>query len=138
MQWYWVFVLAVIGNMLPVPFILYFLEKVRQFLSRFEVFDRFFSWLYGRSQRRGAIIEKYKRIGLTLFVSVPLPVTGAWTGSLLAVIFGLPRRWSMLAIFIGVFIAGAIVTTLSLLGWWGAAIAGVVLLSLAAYSFFRA
>jgi len=73
-----------------------------------------------------------------LFVAIPLPVTGAWTGSLLAVLFGLKFRHAFLSIFIGVCIAGIIVTCLSLLGWTGAIIAGIVLCALASYSLWRA
>ncbi len=114
--WYYALLLAVIGNLLPVPFILLFLNSATRLLSRVPFFDRFLTWLFERTRRRGRIIEKYKRIGLILFVAIPLPVTGAWTGSLAAVLFGLRFRHAMLSIFIGVLIAGAIVTCLSLSG----------------------
>jgi uncharacterized membrane protein len=114
--WYYALLLAVIGNLLPVPFILFFLNSATRVLSRVPFFDRFLTWLFERTRRRGRIIEKYKRIGLILFVAIPLPVTGAWTGSLAAVLFGLRFRHAMLSIFIGVLIAGAIVTCLSLSG----------------------
>jgi len=114
--WYYALLLAVIGNLLPVPFILLFLNSATRLLSRVPFFDRFLTWLFERTRRRGRIIEKYQRIGLILFVAIPLPVTGAWTGSLAAVLFGLRFRHAMLSIFIGVLIAGAIVTVLSLSG----------------------
>ncbi len=114
--WYYSLLLAVIGNLLPVPFILLFLNSANRLFSRVPFFDRFLTWLFERTRRRGRIIEKYKRIGLILFVAIPLPVTGAWTGSLAAVLFGLRFRHAMLSIFIGVLIAGAIVTCLSLSG----------------------
>jgi len=137
MPWYTVLPLAIIGNILPVPFILLFLQAAVRILSRFSVFEKFFTWLFERTRKRSSVIEKYKRIGLVLFVAVPLPVTGAWTGSLAAVLLGLDRRWACIAIFTGVLIAGVIVTTLSLLGWWGAAIAGVGLCALAVFSLWR-
>lgn len=114
--WYYALPLAVIGNLLPVPFILLFLNSATRFLSRVPFFDRILTWLFTGVRRRGRIIEKYKRIGLVLFVAIPLPVTGAWTGSLAAVLFGLRFRHAMLSIFIGVLITGAIVTCLSLSG----------------------
>ncbi len=135
--WYYALLLALIGNMLPVPFILLFFNTVSRLLSRIESFNRMQQWLFERTRRRGGIVERYERVGLALFVAVPLPVTGAWTGSLIAVLFGLGIRHALLSIFIGVVIAGAIVTCLSLLGWVGAAIAGVGLCSLAVYGLWR-
>jgi uncharacterized membrane protein len=113
--WYYAFLIAVIGNMLPVPFILLFIEATVHLLNRVAVFERFFNWLFEHTRRRGRIIEKYKRIGLVVFVAIPLPVTGAWTGSLAAVIFGIKPRQAFISIFIGVIIAGIIVTGL----WMG-------------------
>jgi uncharacterized membrane protein len=137
LPWYYAFLLAVIGNLIPVPIILLFLNAIVRVLSRVGFFDRFFKWLFAYTRRRGGIVEKYERIGLALFVAVPLPVTGAWTGSLIAVIFGLKFGHSILSIFIGILIAGVIVTCLSLLGWVGAVIAGVGLAVLAAFGLWR-
>lgn len=114
--WYYALLLAVIGNLLPVPFILLFLNSATRLLSKVPFFDRILTRLFAGARQRGRIIEKYKGIGLVLFVAIPLPVTGAWTGSLAAVLFGLRFRHAMLSIFIGVLIAGVIVTCLSLSG----------------------
>ena len=115
--WYYAFLLAIIGNLLPVPFILLFLDTASRLLSKVGLFDRILSWLFERTKRRSTIIEKYQRIGLVLFVAIPLPVTGAWTGSLAAVLLGLRFKHAFLSIFIGVLIAGVIVTCATLLGW---------------------
>ena len=136
--WYHALLIAIIGNMLPVPFILLLLDGATRFLSRVALFERMLNWLFERTRRRGRLIERYKRIGLVLFVAIPLPVTGAWTGSLAAVLFGLKFKHAFLSIFIGVVIAGVIVTCLTLLGWVGAVIAGVALCGLAVYSLWRA
>jgi len=136
--WYYALPLAIIGNLLPVPFILLFLDAVSRLLSKIGFFRRMLHWLFERTRRRGKIITRYERIGLVLFVAVPLPVTGAWTGSLAAVLFGLKFRHAFLSIFIGVFIAGVIVTCLSLLGWTGAIIAGIGLSGLAIFALWRA
>ncbi len=136
--WYYAFLLAFIGNLLPVPLILLLLDTVTKLLSKIGFLNRMLNWLFERTRRRGKIVERYKRIGLTLFVAIPLPVTGAWTGSLAAVIFGLRFRHAFLSIFIGVFIAGIIVTCLSLLGWVGAVIAGIGLSGLAISGLWRA
>ena len=117
MPWYYALPLAIIGNLLPVPFILLFLNTTSRFLSKIDIFNRMLQWLFERTRRRGKIVERYERIGLTLFVAIPLPVTGAWTGSIVAVLFGLKFRHAFLSIFIGVLIAGVIVTCATLLGW---------------------
>jgi uncharacterized membrane protein len=135
--WYYAYIIAVIGNMLPVPFILLFLNAVTRVLSRFPLFDRFFKWLFAYTRHRGTLIEKYERVGLVLFVAIPLPVTGAWTGSIAAVLLGMKFNRAILSIFLGVLIAGVIVTCLTLLGWVGAIIAGVVLCVLAALGMWR-
>jgi len=135
--WYYALLLAIIGNMVPVPIILLFLNAIVRFLSKLGFFERFFNWLFAYTRKRGGIIERYQRIGLALFVAVPLPVTGAWTGSLAAVLFGLKFGHSILSIFIGVLIAGIIVTCLSLLGWVGAVIAGIGLGGLAVFGLWR-
>jgi uncharacterized membrane protein len=109
--WWKIYILAVLGNMLPVPFILWFLGPVSRFLSRWKPFERFFEKLFERARRRaGTKIEKYEALGLSLFVAIPLPVTGAWTGCVIAYLFGIPKRLAIPAIALGVMIAGALVT----------------------------
>ena len=108
--WHYAFLIAIIGNLLPVPFILLLLNAATRLLSKVALFNRILNWLFERTRRRGKIIERYERIGLVLFVAIPLPVTGAWTGSLAAVLFGLKFKHAFLSIFIGILIAGAIVT----------------------------
>jgi uncharacterized membrane protein len=130
MPWWKVYIVAVIGNMLPIPFILLLLGPVSNFLMRFSVGKKFFDWLFARTRKKSASIQKYEALGLTLFVAIPLPVTGGWTGAMAAFLMGIPFWKSMLYILLGVMIAGVIMTILSLLGWAGAIIAGVVLLAL--------
>jgi uncharacterized membrane protein len=114
--WYYAFLLAMIGNMLPVPVILLFLDKITLWLNKIGFCRRFLDWLFERTRRQSGVVGKYERIGLALFVAIPLPVTGAWTGSLLAVLMGIRFKQAFLSIFIGVLIAGIIITCLSLLG----------------------
>ena len=114
--WYYAFLLAVIGNLLPVPFILLFLDTFSRLLSKIGIFEKMLHWLFERTRRRGKIINRYERIGLALFVAIPLPVTGAWTGSLAAVLFGLKFKHAFFSIFVGILTAGIIVTCLCLLG----------------------
>ena len=111
--WWKTYLMAVLGNMIPVVPLLLFLEPVSSWLRRhITLADRFFEWLFARTRRRGeARMRKYGIfIGLMLFVAIPLPVTGAWTGCAAAFIFGVKFRHSFPAVFAGVLIAGVIMT----------------------------
>lgn len=125
-----VFVLSVVGNMVPVPLILLFLGPVSNFCMRFPAGKKFFDWLFTRTRRKSADIEKYETLGLTIFVAIPLPATGAWTGAMAAFLLGMSFRHAMVSILMGVLIAGIIMTVLSLMGWLGAIVAGVVLIAI--------
>ena len=115
--WYYALLVSVIGNLLPVPFILLFFNALSRFLSRVSLFDRMLHWLFERTRQKGKLIERYGGIGLALFVGVPLPMTGAWTGSLIAILLGIKFKPAVLSIFAGIVIAGIIVTLATLLGW---------------------
>lgn len=110
------YLLAVLGNILPVIPLLLFLRPVSEKLCRFRIGKRFFEWLYGRTKKRAEIVQKYEAIGLALFVSIPLPITGAWTGCVAASLFGIKFRYALPAIISGVLLAGIIVTSLTLGG----------------------
>jgi uncharacterized membrane protein len=111
------YILAVVGNLIPVIPLLLFLEPVSNFLRRWKVGEMFFTWLFERTHRNHTKrFEKYGTLALTIFVAIPLPVTGAWTGCAAAFVFGIKFKHALLAIFLGVLIAGVIVTTLSLTG----------------------
>jgi len=104
------FALAVAGNLIPVLPALFLLEPVSNYLRKFSIFDKFFSWLFQRTRSRSQIIEKLELLGLALFVAVPLPLTGAWSGAIAAFLFRFRIRDSFFAITLGVLIAGVIVT----------------------------
>ena len=111
------YILAVIGNMLPVIPLLLFLDPVSTYLRRFKIGDMFFSWLFTRTHyKHSERFEKYGTFALTIFVAIPLPVTGAWTGCAAAFVFGIKFRHALLAISAGVMIAGVIVTAFTLGG----------------------
>lgn len=111
------FILAVIGNMLPVIPLLLFLEPVSNGLRSFMIMDSFFDWLFNRTrENHSEKFEKFGVLALTLFVAIPLPVTGAWTGCAAAFIFGIRFWWALPAIFLGVLIAGVVVTALTVAG----------------------
>jgi uncharacterized membrane protein len=132
MPWFKAFLISYIGNLVPVPLILWLLKPIVKLISKIAIFDRFFKWLFERTRRKGdKVITKYEEIGLLAFVAIPLPGTGAWTGALIAFLFGLNFKKSLLVISLGVLIAGVIVTCLCFLGWLGAIIAGISLILLA-------
>ena len=120
-------VLVIIGNMIPMLLLVLVMERVVGWLSHIPVFKRFFDWLFRHTRGRSGAVARSEFWGLAVFVGIPLPGFGVWTGAVLAVVMDMPFWRSMLAAFVGVLFAAAIVTTLSVLGFWGAVIAGVVL-----------
>jgi len=138
MPWYWAYLLAVIGNMLPVPILLLFFESLARIVSKVEIGKKLVDWVFRHTRRHEKMIQKYEWLGLMLFVAIPLPMTGAWTGSIIAFILGMRFTYAFLSILCGVIIAGAIVTCLCLLGWLGAAIAGIALSTIAILGWWRA
>ena len=106
------FVAAVIGNIIPVIPLVYLLDPVQSWLRRnFKSFDRFFTWLFARTQsRHSARYEKMKDLALILFVALPLPGTGGWTGAAAAFVFGVKKGRALLLISIGIVLAGIAVT----------------------------
>ncbi len=110
------FVLSIIGNMLPVIPLLLFLEPVSEFLRRWSVFEWFFTWLFERTRKNSESFEKYGTLALTIFVAIPLPATGAWSGCAAAFVFGIKFKQAFLAILAGVVIAGIIVSVVTLTG----------------------
>ncbi len=106
--------LSIIGNMIPVIPLLLYLEPVSDYLRRWRTWDVFFTWLFARTHRKhSAEFEKYGSVGLAVFVGIPLPATGAWTGCAAAFVFGFKFKNALLAIFAGVIIAGIIMTLLT-------------------------
>ena len=105
--------MAVLGNLIPVVPLLLFLDPVSNWLRRhISLADKFFEWLFARTRRKGEVrMRKYGIfIGLMLFVAIPLPVTGAWTGCAAAFLFGVRFRHSLPAVVAGVLIASLIVS----------------------------
>ena len=119
--WKEAYIIAVIGNFIPVIPLLFFMERASEWLRKYPLGDRFFTWFFNRTRKKGKLIERFEAIGLTMFVAIPLPVTGAWTGCAAAIIFGVPRKFAIPCIFLGVMIAGCIVTLASLgvISFWG-------------------
>lgn len=107
------FVICYIGNMLPVPFILLFIRRIFKVLKNRRFWKRIIEKLEIRSARKSETVKKYRGWGLLLFVAIPLPGTGGWTGALVAALADMRVRDATLIIAIGVLIAGLIVAGLS-------------------------
>ncbi len=109
------FLLCMVGNMLPVLFILWWIEPVSRWLRRWKIFDNFFNWLFARTRRKFYNAhQKWGNVGLMIFVGIPLPLTGAWSGALAAWLFGIKYKIALFYITLGVIIAGVIVSLISL------------------------
>jgi uncharacterized membrane protein len=116
MNIFWAFLLAVVGNIMPVIFIVFLLEPVSDFLIKH---SRFFRWFFKKlfhhtRTKHSHRFEQLEEVALVTFVALPLPMTGAWSGALAAFVFGIPPRKSIPLIALGVLIAGVIVTALTL------------------------
>ena len=105
---------AVIGNLLPVPFIIVYIRRIFQWMRRhFPRLDRMVDALERKAHLKGRLITRYKYLGLFLFVAIPLPGTGAWTGALAAAFLDMPLRRAIPAITLGVMTAGVIISILT-------------------------
>lgn len=110
------FWLSLVGNLIPVAPLLFLLEPVSQRLRRFRIWARFFDWFFSRTQKKADLIQKYEALGLAIFVAMPLPLTGVYSGVVAASLFKIRFRYAFLAITAGVIIAGLIVSVLCALG----------------------
>jgi uncharacterized membrane protein len=110
------YLIAVIGNMIPIVIIAFLLEPVSAWLSKHSKFFRwFFNWLFERTRKKHSKkFEMLEEGALVTFVAIPLPMTGGWSGALAAFVFGIPPKKSIPLIGLGVVIAGAIVTLITL------------------------
>ena len=107
------FIICFIGNILPVPFILLLIEKIFNLLKKWNPTKKIVNKLESKTLSKSEQINKYGYLGLLLFVGIPLPGTGAWTGTLLAVLLNLDKKKSFIYISLGVLLAGIIMSILS-------------------------
>ena len=108
------FILAVLGNLAPIPFLVVFTRKVFEWLrTKSEGLDRLVRRLEAKADKNKEIVQKYEFFGLMILVAIPLPGTGAWTGALVAAMMNMRLKRAMPAITVGVIVAGIIVTTLT-------------------------
>ena len=113
MPWFANLVLSVIGNMLPVPFILLFIRKILAWMHNTKHFKGFAQWLEKKAHSKSDRVLRYASLGLVLFVGIPLPGTGAWTGALIASLLGIKFKKAFPAIVVGIIIATIIMSLVS-------------------------
>ncbi len=106
-------ILSIIGNMIIVPFLLKLLHPIMAYFERTVIFSKTVGWVKRRSMSKAAIIKKYSLLGLFIFVAIPMPGTGAWTGSVIASLLKMNFRKALLSISLGIITSGIIVATIS-------------------------
>jgi len=106
-------ILSIIGNILIGILILYAIGPIMKYLSKNSLFKNILNYIFKRTKKKGKMIYLLKFYGLIMFVGIPFPLTGVWTGSLAAYLFGLSRKKSIIAITAGVLISSIIVTSIS-------------------------
>ena len=118
LPWWQTALFSIAGNLLPVPFILLFIRAVLDWMrkSRHKFFSGIAAWLDRKIEKHKGTIEKYSYFGVAIFVAVPLPGTGAWTGTLIASVLGLEPKKSFFAATLGVLVATVIMTVISYCG----------------------
>ena len=105
---------AIVGNLLPVPFIILLVRQAFDLLRKHPFFATKIDALERHAHLKGRLVRKYRLLGLTLFVAIPLPGTGAWTGALVAAFLNIRLRNALPAITLGVLIAGGLVTLMTM------------------------
>ncbi len=110
MPWQKVFVICVLGNLLPIPFVILCIKRIFYLLRRFPFFTRFVNWYEARLTKSAKEMAGYSFVGLALFVALPIPGTGAWSGAGVAALLNMRLRYAFPAIAAGVVICGIIMT----------------------------
>ena len=107
------YIISIIGNILPIPFILLLINKILEWMRKSKHFSGIANWLDKKVEKNKGQIEKHGYLGIVIFVGIPLPGTGAWTGSLIASVLEMDRKKTFIAVLLGVIIASIIMMILS-------------------------
>ena len=113
LDWFWVYVISIIGNMIPIPFVILIIRPLIDWLVHSRLFGKIGQWLDPRTKEKSQQVTKYKKLGLLIFVAIPLPGTGAWSGAMVAGILNMRLKDALPVIFGGVSIAGAAMVIIS-------------------------
>ena len=114
------YIITIVGTILPVPFILLLITKILAWMrnSKVKLFNKIANWLDEKVEKHKGQIEKYGYWGVVLFVGIPLPGTGGWTGALIAALMGIKMKKSVPAIFLGLIMATIIMSIITYLIPW--------------------
>jgi uncharacterized membrane protein len=107
------FIICFVGNVLPIPFILLFIERIFNLLRKVNLFRKFIEWLEKRAVAKSDSVRNKQLAGLFAFVAIPLPGTGGWTGAIIASMLEMPKKKAFLTISCGIFTAGIIMSILA-------------------------
>ena len=120
LPWWLNLIVSIIGNMIPVPFILIFIRRILHWMANTKIplFSKIARWVENKAHKNSKKITRYATFGLTIFVAIPLPGTGAWTGALAAAVLDMRMKNALPAIFLGV-VCAAIIMTLASYGFVG-------------------
>ena len=107
------FLICLVGNVLPIPFILWLIRPFFNWLKTTRHLKKLADWLERKTEKNKEKVLKYEVLGLLLFVAIPLPGTGGWTGALVAAMLDMPMKKSLPTILLGVLIAGFIMSAIT-------------------------
>jgi len=107
------FIVGALGNLVPIIPIMLVMPLLVRWADRLPLFHRLFFWIERRTEKQQRTVNKYGFIGLTMFVAIPLPMTGVWTGAIVAYLLGIRKRYAFFALMLGVVCAGVLVTLMT-------------------------
>ena len=116
LEWHNVMLISSLGNYIAAIMVFLFIKYLAEYFMKYKVFSLILNWIFKRTRNKGSRIEKYKLYGLILFVGIPLPFTGAWTGCIASYLFNISVKNTLFGTFLGICMSGLIVTTLTLIG----------------------
>jgi len=109
-----VFIVSLLGSFIPAPFVYFFFNRILDWMKTKKFLHKFTNFIEKKVQKGAKQVEQYMEIGLTIFVGIPLPTTGLWTGSAIAAFLGLDFKKSMICVFLGGIISAVIITIISM------------------------
>ena len=112
-KWAVAFPICILGNILPIPFVLFFFNKIIEWLKKTKLFGKFAAKMEKRAKQKSKKIDGAKFLGLMIFVGIPLPGTGGWTGAMAAALLNMRVKKSAPAILLGIILAGIIMSTVA-------------------------
>ena len=107
------YLICILGNIVPIPFILFLIQGILNAMRKTKLFHKIVLWLDHKVEQKKGQIERYGFWGLVLFVGIPLPGTGAWTGGLIAAVLNMDKKKAFLALTLGVILAGILMMIFS-------------------------